>query len=86
MRHCRETITNQRPSNNVEKAVANGETIGDNGDIVVLHEHVMHLMMEARVPLCNSDITVLKDHANGIRRHRGDAIGVTLPVSSHHEV
>ena len=38
--------------------------------IVILHEYVMHLMMDACVPLYNSDITVLKDHANSIRRYR----------------
>ena len=70
--HCRETITRQRPSNNVEKTVINGETVGDNGDAVILHEHVMHLMMEARAPLCNSYIVALRDHANSIRQCRGE--------------
>ena len=71
LRHCRETITNQRPSNNVERAVINGETVGDNGEAVILHEHVMRLMMETCAPLCKSNIVALRDHANGIRRHRG---------------
>ena len=71
MQHCRETITNQRPSNKIERAAINGETVGDNGEAVILHEHVMRLMMETRVSPCSSDIAALKDFANDIKRCRG---------------
>ena len=71
LEHCRETITNQRSSNIVERAVINGQTVGDNGEVVILHEYVMRLMVETRMPLCNSDIATSKDYANGINRHRG---------------
>ena len=37
----------------------------------ILHEYVMRLMVETSIPLYNSDITTLKDYANGINRHRG---------------
>ena len=47
------------------------EPDGDNGEAVILHEHVMRLMMETRVPLCSSDITALRVYADGIRRYRG---------------
>ena len=68
LQHCRETIKNQRPSNIVERAAINGQTVGDNGEVVILHEYVMRLMVETRMPLCNSDITTLKDYANGMFR------------------
>ena len=57
LQHCRETIKNQRPSNNVERAAINGQAVGDNGEVVILHEHVMRLMVETRMPPCNSDMT-----------------------------
>ena len=69
--HCRETIKNQRSSNIVERAVINGQPVGENGEVVILHEYVMRLMVETSIPLYNSDITTLKDYANGINRHRG---------------
>ena len=71
LQHCRETIKNQRSSNIVERAAINGQAVGDNGEVVILHECVMRLMVETRVPPCNSDITTLKDYANGVKRHRG---------------
>ena len=71
LEHCRETIKNQRSSNIVGRAAINGQPVGENGEVVILHEHVMRLMVETRMPLCNSDITALKDHANGVDRHRG---------------
>ena len=51
--------------------VINGQAVGENGEVVILHEHVMRLMVETRMPLHNSDITTLKDCANGVNRHRG---------------
>ena len=70
LEHCRETIKNQRPSNIVERAAINGQTVGENGEVVILHEYVMRLMVETRAPLFSSDITMLKECAAGIKRYQ----------------
>ena len=69
--HCVRTVERQHPSTVINKFKINGHTVGDNGDAIILHEHVMPMMMLTRVPLRTLDIRVLRDAAQGTKRHKG---------------
>ena len=72
--HCRLVIERQRPSNTVNEVCINGAMVGRQGNNMIIHECVMHVMLKTRQPLCQSDIDVLRDFAQSRNQHKNNRV------------
>ena len=47
---------------------------GRQGDDMIIHEHVMRVMVRTKQPLCQSDIDLLRDHAQTRGQHKNKRV------------